>query len=199
LDKWFDAFDKKNQKTERKIERKKRTKRMSTRVAIIFISIIVVGASLTLGVESFRVRLFNFIVTEKEHYTDLSVLEEDSTSITNNLPDDWTNYYFPTYMTDGYSLDNYSKNSSHKNLYFSNGNGTIFLLDQLTETSFVAQIDTEDAELLKIIVNGNEGVYTIKNGKTTISWVTDGSLFILSGPESLEEMTKIANSIKKID
>jgi len=108
------------------------------------------------------------IVVERRHYLENKKVEiinydfeEFNYSISYWVDDDSKNYYFPTYMTDGYSLDNYSKNSFHKNLYFSNGNGTIFLLDQLTETSFVAQIDTE--------------------------------------PESLEEMTKIANSIKKID
>ena len=94
IDKWFDDFSKEQKKKEKKKLFQQRSKLITKRVAIFIIVFFTVSASLTLGVEAFRIRFFNLFVVENAKYTDLSVLENNSSQIEISRPEGWENYFF---------------------------------------------------------------------------------------------------------
>ncbi len=100
LDNWFHDFSKEQEKKERKAKFRKKGLRVFRRVAVFVVAFILVSGALTLGVEAFRLRVFNLFVEEKEQYTDLSILEQDN-PMTNIIKlEVWYKYYYPEYLSE---------------------------------------------------------------------------------------------------
>lgn len=199
LDTWFDGYNKEQIKKERKRKLQKRIRFVSKRAAIFIIVMIAVTGSLTIGVEAFRLRIFNLFVQESEEYTDLSLMEEgvENTNITK--PEGLLDYYYVTYLPNGFNLLDYSGDDGFIAFVFSDGDSRIQLITQTGGPDFLSQVDSENAEVTRFDLNGNDAIYFTKNDKGTIAWHQDNVLIKISGYISKEKLIKIAESIKKFE
>ena len=59
---------------------------------------------------------------------------------------------------------------------------------------FQAGYDTEGVEYKEIEVNGNQGIFYIKNGQGRLQWQQDGYMFELTGLQDFEVLKKLAAS-----
>lgn len=64
---------------------------------------------------------------------------------------------------------------------------------------FQAGYDTEGVEYKEIEVNGNQGIFYIKNGQGRLQWQQDGYMFELTGLQDFEVLKKLAASLKPVE
>jgi hypothetical protein len=192
LDAWVEEYIRKEEKKEKKIKLVKNIKKQSKRAAIILLIIIAGISTLIFTVEAIRVRVFNYFIERNERYTEIKVEEENNIK-TPEL--DWENYYQPTYMPEGYFLENEEGIGSIKVLKYTNGENEILFTQANNGTDF--QLDTEDATTENIKISGNEGFLTIKEDRSMIFWHNEEKSFTITGNIKKEEIIKIAESIEK--
>ena len=197
LDKWFDGYKKEQLKVERKKRFQKNSRSVSKRVAIFIIIFITVTGSLIIGVEAFRLRIFNLFVQENEQYTDLSIIEDGDKEMIITKPEGWTDYYYVSYLPNGYDLVDYSGHDGYKTAIFSDGDNRISLITQTGDSEFLSQVDSEQGDIERIDLDGIDAIYFIKDDKGTIAWHIEDELIKISGYINKDEFIKIAKSLKK--
>jgi len=197
LDSWFDNYTAEMKAQEQKARFQKRMRLLGKRVAIFLAAFLAVSGTLTFSVEAFRLRFFNIFFADNDTHTGLELLEGDNAEI--SKPAGWVNYYYPTYLPKGYDLESFSGVEGYRILHFSSGESTITMNEIAGEKDYFANIDTEDVETEEISINGNNGIYVFKSGKSIIAWLEGDSVININGPISREEIIKIAEMIKKMD
>lgn len=188
----FYSFLKELETKERNEKRRKRFNRFTKRVAVV---LLVAGAGLsaiTIGVDAFRVKFFNILIETTEKFGLVSY-EEKTTYNKITAPDDWTDYY-PAYMPEEYSLVESEAGAGVSILRYVNEKGEILELIQGT-VILTSQIDTEDATVVEVEVNGESSIIVEKDDETIIGWSKKEESFILRGNLDKSELLEIAESI----
>ena len=111
------------------------------------------------------------------------------------IPDDWVSYYYLSLIPKGYSVADTSTGLNDKWIIYKDDEGNRITFMQAS-TDMTAQIDTENAVVKEIEVNGLNGFMSLKEEVTILTWHDNTNSFILSGKFSSEVMLKLAESIK---
>ena len=149
-----------------------------------------------------RVGVRNLILTVNEDSTDLSVRperlseeeKEDSPLYCYSLPG----------IPDGYNREVVNNESSSSRVYWyetENGNSFRILLQQGSENTNFG-IDTENAVVTNVVVNGYEGICAEKDGTVQVSWAdTERMIFILVSSTEFDKETvlKLAEAVKYVE
>lgn len=198
LDQWFDHHQKDLKRKEQHLKYKKVLTNVFKRVAIVLVAIILATTVLTFTVEAFRVKVFNFLIKEEETHTSLSLSEDQWHNISKELPEKWTDYYYPSYLPEGFVLTSFSRNMNNRRLRFENEDAYLLMTESLGE-SVTIQLDSEDAKSQHIDINGHDVLMLKKNGMVTLSWFDVDRVFVLLGTLEDDDMILIAEKIKKFD
>lgn len=192
IDEWFDDYNKQLKKQDKKRKLRSRVQLLSKRVAI-FIVIAMVGIFVTtMSVEAFRIKLFNIVTEVTDKYTKVTIIE-----IENGLESqiDWDSYYAPEYIPEGY---NYSGNENFgeiKIIYYTDALSKEIQFSQ-TLVNPEYQIDTEDAVVTEVKVNGEIGILAQKEGLRTLIWTASERTFHIIGEIERAEIIKMAENLK---
>jgi len=197
LDEWFDAFQKSRIKELGKAEKTRKYRMYSRRAAIVFLVVIITAATVTMSVEAYRIQFLNFIIETKQKYSIVNLEEYSGTSINiNDLPTDWKSFYYPTYIPKGYQLLKALGDEKHKQMIFEDSDHHKITFVQMKPTTTL-QLDTEDANVIELEINGYQGMMTEENGYTIINWYNQESLFTLDGEVEQDILIQMARSVKK--
>jgi len=192
LNKWFYGYMEEQKKEAKRLKRKKTMIKMSKRVAAVFLISGIVLSAVTLSVDAFRFKLFNLILETKERFG-LMFYEEEKQELLLHIPEDWTGYY-TAFLPEGYTLLDYEIGISVSRLTYIDGNGnTIELLQGPIISN--SQIDTEDAVVMEVEINGNQGILAEKNEEIIIGWSEKNSSLLLRGNVEKSTLLKIAENI----
>ena len=109
------------------------------------------------------------------------------------VPESWLGAFYPTYIPDGFTLHSCVfweaeyRNASGKSLNFS-------------ESGYGATIDldTENANVSTVLVNGVEATLIEKGGWTAVEWFANNRLFVVDMDGNVDEVMKVANSVVMI-
>jgi len=193
LNAWFQEFLQENEKNEQNVRKRKQLNGFSRRAAIFLIVIISGFALTTLGVEAFRLRLFNFVTEIKDQYTKIELREnngpqEESTGL------DLENTLFPGYMPMDYTLTESQEFGTMRIMHFSNNEGKVIEIAQSPiSTSF--QVDTENAVTSDVEINNVKGILVVKGNMRSLIWTIDQMALYIIGELNEAEIIKIAESI----
>ncbi len=155
---------------------KKKSKKMFLRVASIFIAVAICLTTVTLSVEGFRESFVEFL-------SNFSSSDFASIDIGNEKDDElllsFEGQYVPTYIPEGYSVENVSNSDGLKEICFiDEDNNIIIFREQKAEQK--SNIDDENADSVENIeINGMKGVLVVKNGTKTIALTTENSILYL--------------------
>ena len=170
----------------------KKSQKIFTKIAVVFFVFSAILAVTFTTVEAFRVQVLNFFLTFEPEYTSLK-FEKGKTD--GNMTAGFNNIYAPSYIPEGYQIDNLMIINNFKEIKYVNEEG-IFISFFESSHSSVTNIDTENADILKsIAINGAEGLFVLKNELVTVSWAHDNRIFVITAQISEEEMVKIAESV----
>lgn len=165
-------------------------------VAVILLVFILLFSVSVFTVQAVRTEVLNMILHMEDKYTEIRLGDKENI-IGDNLYINWVNAYAPVYIPEGYSIRSLSNGKNIKTIEYTNENEGIIIFHQMDE-NVTNTIDTEDAEIEKVTIQGKEGLLINKNGLITAAWNTDLYMFTLSAKaEELhdEDVLKIAESV----
>jgi hypothetical protein len=187
LDKWFFDYIEKEKRAEKRKKMFSNLKQFSKRAAILILVLVAAMSALMFTVEAVRVSVLNFFIERNEKYTEVRIDEETLNNLTPNL--DWDNYYQPKYLPEGYFFESSKKIGPLKVLKYTDGAKQITYTQSNNGTDI--QLDTEDAVVEEVSLDGNEGMIITEGDKVILFWYNEEASLTLIGHEDKEEILKI--------
>lgn len=137
-----------------------------------------------------RVNLMNFFMNIEERYTSFG-FEETGEFV--EVPAEWDGYYYPTYIPEGFEIDQVD----YYGVYFKRNDGTMLDFEELGPDTY-GNVDTENAKIDYININGHTALIAEKGKWVTILWSVDNRGLLIGYTGGREEAIKIAESVRMI-
>ena len=148
-------------------------------------------------VQPVRARVMELIFEIEREYTRVSLRERPGAGV--EVPAEWGGEYYPSYIPEGYEVDEVVNMTGNKYVLYTSQKEREerFRFSEMGEDS-VSGIDTENARIKYIVVNGNPGLIAEKDERTVVSWAEFDRYFVVSGNLSGEAAIQIADSVVRI-
>mgnify|MGYP004576471159 CR=1 FL=1 len=168
-------------------EHRSRFPRGASIAAVIALLVMVCVGSAMATVHMVQIGLLKLDVQTYPERTSYSLVPSEGTM---NVPQEWTGDFYPAYIPEGFEFDrcyngiaNYL-DSNDKMLSFSeNAYGTRISLD------------TENANLSSVFINGAEATLIEKDGWTAVVWSANNRLFIVDIDGGKDDVLRVAASV----
>lgn len=179
-------------KEQRRTPFQKKIHSWAGRAAAIVLAIAGLGLGMTMSVDAYRDRLVNFIV---EVYHDLTLLRRDGEL---ELDMDGAIFVEPEHIPERFQLAERTESETSLDIFYITEENEVLGYHQVSKGSSVTWLlDTEDAEVLYIEIEGID-IMAIKKGKTCkFFWQDEKFSYLISGYVTMEEMELIAESVLK--
>lgn len=203
MEAFFAKQDKLNLKRIETYSRKQRNRRLLqhtiphlAQVAAVIIAVIVLTGGVALATsKTVRVQVMRLLLNVEKEYTELSLVEDENASF--DVPAEWQGSCFPAYIPERMEI-----------FELVNGNLIVYRGDQdkkqevcfsESDASTTTNLDTENASVRMIMIQGNSGYIAIKKNMVNIFW-SDGLYYYIITTQNLEEdvAIRIAQSVRKI-
>ena len=191
----FPSFEQKSKfrKAVRKeIKKAKNTKQKSikhlVRIAAVIVMCAITVGSLAVNAEAIRIKLFELIRKNQGIYSSFETQEYDHTLIKQN------EINAPEYIPKGYEIEHIYSEAEIKVVEYKNENGENIIFTQNSLDNNI-HLDTEDAAVEDILINGINATFIQKGGKTSILWTDDNYVYIIETSISKKELIKMAKSV----
>lgn len=145
----------------------------------------------------FRIKTLNWIIEVFDDRTELSFVEQapvyNAEADAENITVEWT--------PEGFYQYNKSENQFSVRMNYCSDNGEEFTISIFKGTNMGLGMDTEDAEVESVDIQGEEAIVASKDGITQIVWGNQELqyYFVVDGPEAMvEDLIRVSQSIKII-
>ncbi|MBN4069526.1 DUF4367 domain-containing protein [bacterium AH-315-G05] len=187
---------KQHNKKIRRARIRKKAVQISKRVAMIILTICIASAAVTMSVEAYRVRFFNMIIETSRHFSSVTMEENFQVDYLSELPEEWSNYYYPTILPEGYKFICAVKINDSKYMTFSDEIGNEIRFFQGNISSYL-QLDSENAKKIEVEINGKKGIVFDKDGVRIVSWHNNERIFYIQGNVDKSTLVEMAESVEK--
>jgi len=194
LQQWYREFKKELEKDVSRNKRRVMIRKYASRAAVIFCVILLSAAAVTLSLEALRIKFFNLFIETGSDHNRIEFLEEGDALA---LPEEWENYYSPTWLPEDYKLLDTQSNDATKVIILMNDSNDLLIFTQ-NANKLGLNMDNEDSDIDTVPINNNEGYMIEKDGVISISWSQSNTVLTLEGAEEISEMIRIAEKIKKV-
>lgn len=187
------------EKSDRKKLWKNRWKTVGKIAAVIVLCLATVGTVLTVSVDAFRYKVFEFLKIDHGEYLELVPIESDYIREEERalFPDDWEGSFYPTNLPKGFALLEAFEGGSIKQLTFVDGKDHFLNLTVSPAGETKTGVNNENVKASEVEINGIKGDAWEEEDTCLIIWIHYEHQFSLySGSLNLNEMLKIAESIK---
>lgn len=188
----YQCIDKFNMRNARKRLAEK-IRSIIPKAAVILLVLFVSLLTLTLSVDAFRTQVYNFISTDNDEYSSVRIRPGSSE---NEVKINWKEYYFPTYVPEGFYIDKIQENDRVKAVYFKNENNEQIKFFQAPNAADF-NMDTEGGEKEELLINGMVAVLIKKDGKNILFWNNAEASFYLVSELEADKLVIIAESLEK--
>ncbi|HIU57341.1 MAG TPA: DUF4367 domain-containing protein, partial [Candidatus Ornithomonoglobus merdipullorum] len=161
---YSEDFEKRMKKifaTERKKIRRKQILKNVRRIAACFAIFIVVSGITVMSVSALRVKILNLIFNSQETNTEVQFEDSDQSNDYDNVGLELM------YVPDGFEI--VRKDIQDKTVYLRFENDDLYFSVTLTESTGTISLDTEDANVEEININGNKALYAEKSTLKTLT------------------------------
>ena len=161
-------------------------------VAIISVSSVVVASADIRDVVTDII--YHLVFEENERYT--KILPAETSDFIDSELYDWEGAYAPTYMPEGFEFVERTDFKDKHDISYSDSKNTV-VISQFYNCSY--NIDTEGAlDIIHTNINNSEAIIVLKEDKNIISWSVDKTMLWVRGNVSIDELIKIAESMKPL-
>lgn len=183
----------------RRINYLNNTNKASRIAAVIIISIIILSTILISSVDAIRMKFFNLFMESKEEYSKITIKKSDLTEDGNidilENSDDLNNWYIPSYVPNDFNVEKIIKQNKLIIIIFKDSENNSFVFEQNSDLNREYMLDTENALIEKISVQGQEAIIITKEKIITAIWDNDEIVFNVSGQVSREDILKFCENI----
>lgn len=169
--------------------------RLGKALAVLLIIFAIGMPAAIATVQPVRARVMELIFEIERQYTRVSLQEKPGSGV--EVPAEWGGEYYPSYIPEGYEVDEVVDLLGIQDILFISQVGGRFSFSELGADSG-SNIDTENASIKYIMIKGNPGLLAVKEGKSVVSWADFDRYFVVSGNLSGEEAMQIADSVVRI-
>ncbi|MEA5023271.1 hypothetical protein SDC9_11162 [bioreactor metagenome] len=194
LDVRMKKFFRRRQLKEDFLQAGKKGSQILAKVAVVFLAVCLSLGVLAATSEAARVKILNFLIETEDEFTKIRFLPGPEKE---GVPEHLGNEYIPEYIPSGFKIVNTETYSSTKIIYYANEQGEQIEFNQYTSETMELMIDTEEAQVGKVLIHGVEGLISEKEGFTTIVWHDQEHSFYLASEIEREELIKMAKSVGK--
>ncbi len=148
-------------------------------------------------VEAFRTRVFDMFFNDEAGSVSLRGENEL------DMIGDWTDYYYPEYMPEGYKLIGAEKMGEIYIMLYTSEDGEHQLNMQTMPDNSTISIDTDMSSIEDVKIGYHEGIYSVNEeyNKNIITWVSDKKIVYIQGDNTIhkDEYIKIAENVRYIE
>lgn len=189
-----------NKKMEKLIKRQKKPyyKIINTagkRAACIAVAALILSFSTVMGVDALRNAFKNFIIKIFSTYSEISYVEESDVS----SPDTIESIYSITYDLSDYEIDYEDYDSVRRHIIYKKDDIYIDYY-QWIKSEYDAHLNTEDAEISQMEIQGHEAIYYCDNHNYhNLIWDNGEYVIMVNSNIGKNELIDIANSVQKVE
>lgn len=154
--------------------------------AIVLLAAVSIGSAMA-TVHMVQIGLLKL---EIETYPEYTVYGLVPSADTVEVPQDWNGNFYPTYIPNGYKFDR----CYHSFVMYYDEAGNYLSFSEETYGSRT-NLDTENASLSTVLINGAEATLIEKDRWTAVVWSANNRLFIVDMDGEKDEALKIAASV----
>ncbi|MCI5956689.1 MAG: DUF4367 domain-containing protein [Clostridiales bacterium] len=169
------------------------------KIASVVIAVIVLAGGAAIATShTVRVRVMRLLVEMEESHTAVKFAEDEEASF--DVPAGWKGDSFPSYIPDDLELLKADGRKTMSYVEYADSQKSEIVLQflELNESAKV-NVDTENATLNAIIINGQQGYIAVKDSTVKLFWSNSRKFFLLvTKGMPIEETIKIATSVKPI-
>lgn len=195
--KGFERKMKKLLQTQRRSPALNRFISASKRVAVFALAVLTVSFSCLMCVEAYREKFLKIIT---DVFEDLSRFSISSSWSTNPELGEIKYGYLPEGMSE---IDREYNSETHSQIiYFEDAEGRYLEISQdimISGKESTLIVDTEDAEVSTINLNGREATMIVKGLHTILMWEDDIFIMLVSGDFPPDEILKVASEIRILE
>jgi len=193
---WFDEYQIIQNKKVKAANFRRSLLLFAKRAAIVLIAMTVLAATVTMSVEAYRTKFFNMIIDKTKEYSAVNLNEEITNEYVNELPENWSTFYYPTVLPEDYQFESALESNETKYIVFTNSMmEEIYFVQGLITADF--QLDSENVDVFNISVKDQEGLLIIKEDSNIISWHDNDRSFYIQGNVEKSVLLDMAESILK--
>lgn len=161
-------------------------------VASVLLALLLALTTATVSVKAWREKVAEFFAQVFDTHTAVTFVDE-----TPNLARSVTfEHKAPTYIPDGYVVEKETSSQGVYNIIFVDKDDNAIRYKQRQKDKIGIQADTEESAYIKTTINNLVGITYNNKGVITVLFSDDKYTFTLSGPCTLEELIKVAESIQ---
>ena len=165
------------------------TYRRLNKVAVcvsVLLVILIVGV---VSVSSLRDYTINFLLGLNETHGDVYLMP-------NGILVGQEGGQAPSVLPDGYSMTGLQSQNNSTMIEYTDPDANMLIFTR-KPTDHSETIDTENAEVKKVTVNGYDGRLSVTDGEAYLVWKTEDYLFTLSASDNTINLVQIAESVSK--
>ena len=152
--------------------------RKTHKVALASSIVLLIFATTFFTVEAVRINVRNLFISAQKEYTEIRLRDQEPQDSEEKPQITWEGAYAPTTVPAGFEIAKVTDGTNTKTIEYKNATGGHIIFQQLGEDGGM-NIDTEDAEVENIIIQGSEGLLVNKNELITLVWHNEDYLFLL--------------------
>ena len=188
-----------------KEEKRKKRRRVSLRLASVLSVVVLfffISSTMPEGyANALRIRIFTFLRIEHEDHTQLTPQEINPSReiMKNKLPPDWTQYYYPSQLPDGYRLKNAEIEAGQKIMTFSNDCESFTFTQR--EMSGGILVDNERTQLNEVKIGRDTGYWWKGDSDIVLYWAAHDLILNIRASDAFteEDLLNIAESITFVE
>lgn len=163
------------------------------RAACFTVGILVASSLTIMNVDALREAFIKFVVNVFEKFSIVQSVDA------NDSPETIEDIYEITYDMSKYSVDYEERNEIFYNIIYSNEN-IIVNYNQWIKSEYDMLLNTENADIETIMINGHEAIYYMDNHNYHhIIWDNDDYIISLGSNISKTTLIDIADSVQKVE
>lgn len=168
-------------------QQKRRFSRGERVAAIIALLVMVSVGSAVATVHMVQIGLLKLDIHTYPERTSYGLVPSETTM---DVPQEWTGDFYPAYIPEGFKFVRcYSSDA----IYYDKDGGSLSFSEETYGSK--TSLDTENANLSSVLINGAEATLIEKDGWAAVVWSANNRLFIVDIDGAKEDALRIAASV----
>ena len=166
---------------------------VAKRVAMILLAMLIASSVTVLSVEALRTRFFNWLFSVFPTHTRVEFTEVSDSLEIYGL--ETMQSYTPAYIPHGFELVDIVETNNRYKLYYESQDGKLIVFEAVSVAEQEhLNINTENFELIEILIKGLPGYYAYDGSSHLLFWSNDYYFFKLLCDTTKEDALKMAES-----